>query len=294
MRFKTFLQEGQEYSLDEAIKKIASECKPFLAQVGTTPLFRGIPHTTVTRSGANELPRDRVHFTDHPVDRAPKDSTKTFNFMFDAMIECAFNIPKIRSRTIFATGDAGDANLHGALHFMFPAGEISFLGSSSIRDSYESLGTISAAIDSKLQKYTGVSGIDFAPEGFAVLKNNYSDKSTGDAAHAWITNADKKSQAITIKALSYDQKTVPAYADDGGFDLLKEALTFVGNRFYSEMPLSKAIKSKNEILIYKTNGYYSVPVNFIHSEMQREGAFIANRFQYNLMFKYLLDKIKAA
>ena len=138
MRFKTFLIESSTYSLEQAMEHIRRECTAFLRASQGKPLMRGIAKERIKGSDIVRIDQSKVLFTDHPSNRPPRDSDDGFNFMFNAMMDVAFQEENIRRHSVFVTGSRSVAQMYGNVNFVFPAGTIKYLWSKQIDDSYES------------------------------------------------------------------------------------------------------------------------------------------------------------
>ena len=249
MRFKTYLSLNEALlglTFKQTISDIKRNCRPFLSAADNQLLFRGMSKIEVHSTTSDEIDLDKGQFFEHPEARSARDSSKSFNFMFNAGCEMAFGIENIRKQSIFGGGNAYQAMLYGSLCLMFPAGNISFLGSNEISDSMESEGEIYRAIAN--------SGLDDISK--ILLIRYFSKLSNYTNPHDWVTGDFQAHEDIISAEFN---------------DTLKFALAKAFKTLYRSSGLKDLIASKNEILIYESDGYYTIPVSMVLSEMRAVG-----------------------
>lgn len=271
MRFKEFLFEREIDSFDSVIRQIRANCQPFI-KTGRT-LYRGIPVFGARGEQVEKLDFERAHYTPHPIDRAAKNSSPFFNFMFNAGCELAFGEVDIRKSTIFATNDVHMAKLFGEVMFFFPAGEFKFLISEHVQDSFEN----SDKIRTTILHHLGVPPRAGLRQGFDALAKHYK------SPHKWVTEADK-ALAITQEAFHTD--------DEKFYFTLKEAMTAAFKDLYVDTPqLSHFNLNGHEILFYHTHGYYSIPATMVMNEMSKRGVEHAGVEEDEAIKKFLREFI---
>jgi hypothetical protein len=241
MRFKTFLTEEQFSSMDELLSKINDDCFQFFREGGTQKaLYRGF-------GKKNGMQSDTIkgYFLEHPENRTSRDSDGAFNFMFNAGAEAAFGERDIRTKSIFCTGSHKLAIVYGKLNFMFPAGDLDYIWSSTITDSFEE----------KRKFYEGTTrDLNIHAQDFVELMDMFGNRMS---PHSFVTNEDPDDIAIGIKdCMDEDREGVPPT----GEEIVDSLGEFFRDRYTNNDNLERAIRSNNEILINKSSGYYLVPV----------------------------------
>lgn len=263
MRFKSFLKEEEISNFDDIVKRIGSECQQFLKESRALPLYRGF--------GKKMKPVVKLsgHFVPHPEDRKPLDSDAAFNFMFNAGADLAFGVRDIRKKTLFCTGDLELARHYGALNFVFPAGDIDYIWSRSITDSYENTNKIADDISLNLNK---------AMDSKAVIDfmDFFSERMS---PHDFI-DADEEDSDVKQGLEDAIDGTPPSLSD------ISSAIKKTFSEFYIEnMNLDKAIKTGHEILIYKSEGCFLVPVMMAYEMLDDN----SQDERYNLTPEYLRE-----
>ena len=250
MRFKQFIAENDGYSLDQIAKEIKRNCKPFLDEANGEPLLRGIKAVSDIR--INSQPRNRL----------PKDSDPGFNFMFNAGVHLAFGIEAVRPKSFYATGAEQQARTFGPLNFIFPIGEFSYMWSITIEDSYEKSSHIYHKILDNL-KVRGFSSY-YVELLFSYLADQYEDYTV------WMNEDDEKTQQTIINVLrqnvAHDNEegveSLAAVAVNKNFAQKLKAATkqSIKDLYLNNTDFHDALRSKNEIAITESGGYYSIPV----------------------------------
>jgi hypothetical protein len=284
MRFKAFLTEGTEFSFDQVVEHIRSDCKEFLHAAQGKPFFRGAHMDT-----------DGPQFFNHPAMRPAKDSDPKFNFMFNSMIDAAYDINMVRPRTLFGTGSYKQAQAYGDICYCFPAGPIRFLWSSEVSDSYEDDRNMYMRIMGIVNKEAGFNGTG-NELSYSNIKQLFQWLSqNGASAAAWArSNGDAEQQ--TLHAFRYVLGEGLNLSDhkDELHHILIHALALTGSHLYqANTELANALDSMNEILIYKSKGFYMVPRDVVWDEVRKAKIpEIENRYDAGL-YDYLLEKIRA-
>ena len=273
MRFKQFLTEDNlTFNFDRSLDHIARDCMHFLVLSDDKPLYRGIPTRRVMSDGtilAHDL--KQVHFTQHPINRPPRDATAGFTFMFNAMADTVFKIDKIRSKSIFGVGNVRVAEDFGALHFMFPAGQFSYLWSPVIKDSYDS----NQKFFEKFREHISVNYELHGIMASTVMRIFHDLAEKVPDVHKWIIDADDKSENLDIEIIKGVNPTLAAdierRQDENYFsvhDAILDALHEIGHKFYEQNKnFGEAVKAGKEIMIYESEGYYSVPLDLAQKSL---------------------------
>lgn len=245
MRFKQFILEKQLNTIDEVRNGIARDCRLYLEESGGLPLYRGI-----------DVTHDGPTFNPPVTSRKPRDSSAAFNFMFNAGIDAAFDIENVREKTVFA-GSHSQSVQYGIDGFFFPCGQYDYVWSTMIRDSYFSRNYIVKEVAALLQDLTpnsevsAMSLLELAGEINALFDSLHRRTS----ADEWI-KGDAYLQDRHLIARTMLNKI------DGFHESLRQALKQVFGKTYSTVDLKTAISKDVEVLFYKTEGYYHVPINW--------------------------------
>jgi len=296
MRFKTFLEDNDVKShvgsgtghgskirdglrFHEICLEIKQKCQPYLQQNPELPLYRGVPARFL-----------KMSYISHPDERKPRDSGKGFNFTFIAGYQLAHKIPSIRTRCVFATGNAPATAEYGELGFFFPAGEFKFGWSTEIEDSFDE--------EEKIN--------DLLVRNF-IKMNNSSKASSQDiidfiedlawkiSPAQWVSNRNDQGEDITLRTVSEQQDYKEIFSQVKGlYDRLVESFRFTFDTLYIDNEnLNAAVKSKNEILFYQTDGYYMIPYSEVQLRMTMAGL-DGTHFNRQERYDWLLEQIKKA
>jgi hypothetical protein len=280
MRFKQFLAEEYTYSLDQAVEAIVARCPEFLNKSAGIPLLRGMKQS------------DTAMFFEHPANRPPRDSEAWFNWMFNAMCELAFDVKDIRRNAMFATGNYEQAEEYGRVCFIFPAGNFEFIASDIINDSLNT-GAISNRIVDQFKKDGLPVNSSLLHDVFKFLREEY------PSPHDWIVSGDdaetRDAFLRAIKINNDDEIDAPFDASIEGHDvheMLMRALSDSGMNLYDSTNLHRAIKDGNEIIFYKSKGYFAVPLDLVLKEMIDGGERgIGSLTNYSKAYNFLMDRI---
>jgi hypothetical protein len=275
MNFRRFLAEQAELGFDEVLNRIRRECNIFLRETDK-PLFRGL---SMGDGG-------HAFFSPHPKNRPPRDSGKHDVFLFDGMIDAAFGIEEIRKHTVFATGDEGIAQDYGDVYFTFPVGKFKCLWSPSVKDSVQDLTYWHDMKPTLYKKGIQMNGSTYK-DLWSKLSKRY------PTAGEWVYDLDGDAEKVTRKVVADLEGGVVDNAPADSYKILIDIITFVGKHHYRLGDIDSAISSHNEILIYESNGYYSVPVDMVHSQMMLEKVPGAGRWNHPAQYKFLLEKLKS-
>jgi hypothetical protein len=275
MRFKTFLKEERIVKIDDVLKRISDECQQFLKESKALPLYRGFGNKR------NPSPDIGGTFLPHPEDRPALDSSPDFNFMFNAAVDAAFGIRDIRKKSLFCTGDYQTAQQFGTINFIFPAGDIDYIWSPRINDSYDDSTKIKRDIISNLSKAINDTELNDMMEYFSkrVSPNDFADI------------AEEDTIAMGIKDAMEGDRVPPTQA--------KMANAFgnaINDLYENNNGLDKAIKSKNEILIYKSDGYYLLPIVAVRQMLINDKTMTqlgAEALPLTDLYQKLIDKIRS-
>jgi hypothetical protein len=307
MRFKQFLDENYEFDHLAVLDRIKNDCGPFIRASKGRPLLRGIPSTNNIKGADGKIEKKikidttKARWNAHPSNRQPKDSWTVlgFNFMFNSMIDAAFQEENVRLRGLFATGKDEIAERYGEMHFCFPAGEIAYLWSSKIEDSFQDEFFITSNISSIIESAVSKAGDNdhyFTPHIISSIFNNLS-LITKNKSHEWVYDLDGTSTEDLMSAIRkvltaemYEKHIANSHIDF--YHLFIDALEKTAKFLYKDTEeLPRAISSGNEILFYKSAGYYSVPVDVIYEEMVKRKEPIPSRYHVEEIYNFLLDEI---
>jgi len=95
---------------------ITRDCKPFLKNVGSQPMYRGIKRRFISGL-TTEVPRN---------DRVPLDSNPLAHEDLDKWFQANYGF-KPRSQGMFCTGNLGRAHRYGVACYVFPIGEFKYV-----------------------------------------------------------------------------------------------------------------------------------------------------------------------
>lgn len=284
MRFKEFLSEKEHndyFDWEEIVKEIATGCEFFLSESEEQPMFRGIKSV-----------KPFATFNSHPVNREPRDSTKDFNFMFNALIDIAFDIEDVRAKSVFVVGIDGAYTDYGQAYFIFPIGKFEYLWSPTIIDSYNNDRVIYDAFRwGKLrQLYHDATGKIFAGSMTPVLKGlfRYLAHNASLTPHEWVKDYPG-AREITEDTLEVEFGSPDVTDYSGTYESLISAMKHTGrDKYYHSEYLHDALTMKSEIMIYKSAGYYAVNADFVDKIWIKNGRKEVNPYAY------LLESIKNA
>lgn len=229
--FKQFLEQ-QSYNVKELVDD-------FTYEMGY-PLYRGM-----------NIKVDSGIF-DHPKSRVSVDSDAKLVLLFNSMMDAAFNIPNIRSSSIFCTGYKSEAEGYGQVYKIAPIGDYKFLWSPKVRDSYSSEHIIWNKLESKLDSY--ITFNVYMKDLFLALSSELKDSD-------WVHTA--KYDDI-VKRIAYSEFTKRnnhlsiKNSIDEFPNLLKLSLKEAAEELYQTTDMENAINSSNEIIIYKSDGFAAV------------------------------------
>jgi hypothetical protein len=257
MRFKEFLAEREFNSLPVVLQKIKTNCVPFLNQSRGELMYRGMARRQVIGTEHLEINQGVARYTVHPQNRPPLHSGKHpyFNFVFNAGCELAFGVENLRRQSVFATGAPSQAMQYGDIYLCFPAGDISFISSSRVYDSFEDAGIIKTeVVNNLIGRGHGIT--------MAKLRQGFDKLSASMTPTEWLKESEEVKQ-LTASSFDID--------DEGLYDALRTSLKDGLGSLYDSDNLADHIKRGNEILFHETHGYYSIPVKMFMEEMMARG-----------------------
>jgi len=261
--FSQFLTESHDMTFEHTCALIKKDCSRYLHQ--PQPIFRGINQTSA------EL--DAGHFYSMPTARTPKNSGEDFAFMFNAMIDAAFDIRDIRSQAVFAVGDDDTASMYGHVNFIFPKNDVSFIWSPEIYDSYVDAGRLFRKISALLEKQK----ITFdADKMRKVLFKKIKERMGAGTSHDFVNSTAPARAALesAVDEMIRGINLEPEF-NSSGADFLKElvaALRQTGQEFYiKNRQLATALDGHQEILFYGGSGYYAIPTNLAYTAVNLAG-----------------------
>lgn len=241
LRFKKFLQESQ-MDLHDVADLINLNCKPFLSEAGQRFMFRGMD----VAGDRKTLP---AH-SRHPPEREPRDSLPWFNLMFNGIIHAAYGIEDVRYRSYFAVGDIGSAAAYGDIFRVYPQGDFEFIWSESIEDSVLSENTILYALVNALRN----KGENITDGNLKTLFKKLSRFTSTSTDLIDGTLDDEIKSCIEFVSTHTNSETFP--------QIFRECLSDAGNLLYRTSDMLAALKSNHEIIIHKSDGYYTIPLGY--------------------------------
>jgi hypothetical protein len=285
MKFKTFLlQEDSQLSFEEAIKLIAKKCKPFLTEAGPYPMFRGIAKAKVTKDGY-QVRIEEIKFTKHPTGRPPRDSAVNFNILFDAMIDCAFNIKDVRTHSVFASGNPAIAGGYGTEHVIFPVGNFKYIWSPRVADSVSDW----SGWLKPIARFGSQHGAQLSPTILKVMWDKYPGSEEQYFASKWVDGGRdvvNKTQA----AYQYNEMGMQDI-EESVYQMIKDGMKEYGEKSYeNNIDLTPAIFSGNEILIHESSGYYSIPIG-IAMDAYNKATGNKGSAEWSEMYTFILKEI---
>lgn len=252
MRFKNFLAEDSSlFSFDDVIKRIKVECKPFLAQRDGLLMYRGISRKVI------QAKQSQAFFTRHPVDRPALDSGPQFNAMFNLGVESAFGIEKVRTHSFFATGSVITTTTYGAPNYIFPKGDFEILWSPEIKDSYAQHQWITAKLGQALKKIN---------VKYYELDVYLDDAQLAKLLEILSVNQNTPNEELVKLIYSARANKFPSISND-----IIAALKQVFQDLYRTDNLGAALRSEREIMIYKSKGYYTIPMALTFAPFKESG-----------------------
>jgi hypothetical protein len=287
MKFSEFLTERHDFTLEEALKLISKDCGDFLSKSGFLPMFRGIPRTSINRDFTVEIPMDVGRFSPHPVNRPPKDSDPAFNFMFNAGIELAFGIESVRTNSFFCTGSSSLASRFGTPHYVFPVGNISYLWSDKFEDSYED----SSKILDSVGKFARTPPT-FLPKFERIVGILFEELSLKMRATQWLnSDYDYLTKELLAPIIEDFHLSETFWKNDNVCETIKKSLTRAFKECYNNnTQLKTALGSEHEIAIYKSGGYYTLPVNLVYQEYKNNSS-VRSLYDVENLYKVLLHNL---
>jgi hypothetical protein len=240
---KTFRQflEQQSHNAKELVDD-------FTYEMGY-PLFRGM-----------NIKVDSGIF-DHPKSRVSVDSDAKLVLLFNSMVDAAFNIPNIRSSSIFCTGYKTEAEGYGQVYKIAPIGDYKFIWSPKVRDSYSGEHIIWHKLESRLNSHTTFNV--YMKDLFLALTAELKDS---DWVHT--TKYDDIVQRIALEKFEDANYPLQYNGIDEFPKLLKLSLKETAEELYQTTDMENAINSSNEIIIYKSDGYAAV--RFVEDSKKKE------------------------
>lgn len=281
MRFKDYILENGPppgETFEQVIHNIKKNCQTYFERNPTTPIFRGVSARYM-----------RAGFTPHPAERPPRDSGKAFNFAFNAGYQLAHKVPSVRTRTVFATGDAAMTAEYGELGFFFPVGDFKYGWSADINDSYDEEGEIMSRVGEHFKKMNDSTRPDaeYIGQLFQDLANEITPAS-------WVNNRNDEGEDMTLQVISDQTPNAWWGKVKNAYDKLAESLRVTFDTTYLDnADLEAAVKSGNEILFYRTGGYYMIPYSMVQEKM-KEAGLPGTHYNRQERYDWLLEQIKNA
>lgn len=274
MRFSQYLRENSGIDLHEAIKLIARDCQPFLAASKGLALYRGIKDAAPILDSPN------------PVGRKSVDMSHAATFMFNSMIDAAYNITDVRSKTIFASGLQGLALHFGQIYYIFPKGQIKYLWSDTIEDVYNQQNLVNSTITEHLP-----SGAQYNVQ--VLMRRMYEGDDifkTSGWVHARHTADLGKTLYDILYTIPLPSRRDVVVSPATITAQLTHALQQAGLELYANsVNLDSAIKSGNEILIYESDGYYALRMDEVGKELIPGDHDVSAREQYEFLHDMILS-----
>lgn len=249
--FKTFLIESDDPS--SVLDKIVAECRPFVSELqkeDSALIWRGMPGS---RNKPVEFPA--------PTNRKPRDSGEWFQLFFDMGIDLAFGIPNCRSTSIFTTGNIRQTDEYGWPVAVFPKGEFKYIWSPEINDSGVKLARLPQLVADEFAAEIVRRGIkvdvDTRYASIRMGSHKLSHKHGLDASTA--IDSLTFSDVADFVGLETDQTSLSDAAKTKIQDAFISAMKSAFQSYYRNTDLHAAINAHNEILFWKTDGYWAVP-----------------------------------
>ena len=128
MKFKQYILEQEDYTIEKITNDIRKHCGPFLKEVGRNKYYyRGIPG--INKSFMEKTPR---------TDRRPMDTNTKWHRWINKFLYKKFGW-KPRSEGVFATPNLFEAENYGVPFYIFPQGEIKYVWNPRIIDFYQDI-----------------------------------------------------------------------------------------------------------------------------------------------------------
>jgi hypothetical protein len=134
MKFKQYITESGELSVQEVLEQIYTDCKPYLKDLvrGGFDYYR--KNDNLLYSGRNT--RADMFKKSVRTDRKPKDTSEDVQKFVDEAFKKKFGV-KARSSSLFATGRVDTAQGYGnSVYTIFPIGKYKVIWSPNIMDLY--------------------------------------------------------------------------------------------------------------------------------------------------------------
>jgi hypothetical protein len=293
--FKSFLlneQQEMTFTFEEGLKAIKENCSWFLNESRGEPMFRGIGKIRVDVNKVQRVNTDTISWTPQPFDRKPKDSSREFNFVFNSMLDAAYEIRDIRKRSFFATGDKSFAQAFGQVMFCFPKGKSKWAWSPHIIDSVEQ----QADIYETLVKNCSLKKAD--EEQLAIIFDKLNALYKSEPTN-WVHDLTGDASEITEQVVKKTRlKGIFPSKDSDPYQVLRQGLKETGLELYLNCKrLPDAISSGNEIAFYESDGYYLIPETLVLEEIKKEEEKNSNFKNRNFslisqIYDYILFKLK--
>ena len=180
MKFKQYLIESSNPSVEEVLQMIYTDCMPFVKDVSNLYIGENLLYSG--RKGFDSVIKKSVR-----TDRKPKDSLPSVHKVFDELFYKKFGL-KGRSSALFCTGDYNEAAGYGnTVYIIFPIDKYKILWSYRIFDMYNS-----PDVNSIYLQY-----------GYSLKDNieiSHSDKLKDDLMHDIISTYTTKDLSRAIKS----------------------------------------------------------------------------------------------
>ena len=249
--FRRFIRESEAPSMAEIRDRLVRECGEFMAQAHGLPAYRGI-------NGVDDPWGQELH--PHPSGRPPLSSSLGFVMMFNTMAELGTGEKEMRSHTMFMTGSARNARAYGKLYYVFPKGDIEFIWSPQIRDSYINDTSTYAEVADSVSRSLEAAGAKalIQPSTIEIFFQTMNTRHGGN----WMSHADVEENCRTLFIEASDAKLrIPSAVKL--FPIIRAALHKTFDLHYRSTGLPAALESFSEILVYKSEGYYALPISSV-------------------------------
>lgn len=267
MRFKDFLlrEESMYFNLENGLESIKQHCQRYLYDVRATDswLYRGMQNQTV----------DEVFTMDHFKTRAPRDSSIAYNVFFNAGIEFAFDIPMVRSTTLFCSGDKDAVREYGQVYFVFPQGDYKYLWSPKIQDSY---------VEDDLLYKMFLREVDYSDKPSRIIADVFMKicNRSGENIQRAVSNVKMNDLLVEECFIEHDIHVTA--------EQVQRALVRTFEPIYfPNQDIREAIKSESEVMIYESDGNYFIPrelvLNHISADRSLDGQ-SPEEYLYNYFF----------
>lgn len=263
--FKTFLEREEienpedTHDIDEVIDLIKRDCAQYVVAISRAArnklLYRGF----------DIGPSRQFLAVPHPKNRPAMSSSQSVVAFFDSIIDAGRQVEKIRGRSVFASSERSVAGDYGRVFYFFPRGDFEFVYSNIVRDAYDEEYDMFAYLrEILLPTVDSMDGIQAIKKFFGELAAEWPDKHANDLSNE---------QLLPILTHHLYDSEWGVTIDNEFIRHFRRCIVKTGEHFYkygAPEDLGYAIASRNEIMFFKTDGYYLVAEEMISKEELRQ------------------------